>query len=109
MGEAVMATNKQIADAFRAAKILIKNGSEEFICIALFEVDKPGSEAAIKVIEARLGMSLTLEGWLVSRGHATRDEVLYSRDAALKMQITRLAWLDSLIAEFDAKARKERA
>ena len=104
-----MATNRQIVDAFRAAKIRIKNSSDEFICVALHEVNKPGFEAAQKVIEERLGMSITLDDWLVNNGHGTCEEVLYSRDAALKKKRTRLAWLDALIAEFDAKARKERA
>ena len=81
----------------------------KFICIAITiaaENCKRITVADVKrcedVIKSRMGGAYTLEGWLVDRGCIPEYELcdLTTKD---RIQAHRHAWLDYLIAEFEAK------
>lgn len=78
------------------------------ICLAISQTAAPKEDRvrAAKVIEDRLNGYIFLEAWVAGKigheeysRHRSRSEVMFRR----KMQTTRHAWLDSLIAEFAAK------
>ena len=54
------------------------------------------------IVEERLGRHDTLEGWLESKGVISRKHVLTDEDRD-HIQAHRHAWMDLMIAEFEAK------
>jgi hypothetical protein len=82
---------------------------EKFICLSISIAAahcKRMTVADVKrcedVIKSRMGGVYTLEGWLAGRGCVPEYELcdLATKD---RIQAHRHAWLDSLIAEFEAK------
>ncbi len=106
-----MKTSKVFAEA---KKLLARDyhlvGSKEmFICFALDAVGDQGRAPVSKVkqcrsiIQLRLGVATSLECWLknncgIEWGRGMDYDVAWN-----KMQTTRHAWLDALIAEYQAK------
>jgi hypothetical protein len=97
------------------AKAFLATNSEElrfsnkmqFICHAVNRVlcHPQRKEALKKIIQGRLNGYTTLELWLL---HIHKISILNvcqpgGKDHYDKMQATRHAWLDSMIAEFQAK------
>lgn len=81
----------------------------QFICLALRETRKqdvqlkPACKFLEQVIDDRLGEFLGLESWLVNQVPQAR--YLCDRDNAAfdhQTYLTRLRWIDSLIAELEA-------
>ena len=75
-----------------------------FICSAVERLHGPAADIArvLKMIADRLGDSYTLNSWLADNHNITSDSIesdAYNK----KMYQTRLAWVDSMIAEFAAK------
>lgn len=105
-----MATRKQIAEAFIAAKALTaldgsgcvyrewngngKTGRFEFICLALEAVKLPGAKEAIVIIRSRFGS--TIFSWLYGKGIPTAQ---MTDD---NVQAYKHRWLDSVIKEFSS-------
>jgi hypothetical protein len=105
------------SEAFKQAKqCLYPIGRAKFICHALAEAAytrdacsagfdwqaihttrKSGFKTAIKVITDRIGSDAPLESWLAVKG------IEYSEQEPDQMMAHRHAWLDLLIAEFEAK------
>lgn len=73
------------------------------ICFAIDDLncDKPSKEMACKIVQGRLGGRMFLSGWLTQELGITLD--IDKPEQRSKLQRTRHAWLDSLIAEFEAK------
>jgi hypothetical protein len=111
-------TNKEIAARFAAAKAHLWDGaldevrgstSTTYICWAIDRATvsprDPVRRACKKIISDRLDGKGTLQEWLAHKNFAdwilTRKK-LSTVDQNLKLQITRHAWLDSLIEEFSA-------
>lgn len=98
------AQRKSIADAFRAAKEVLWNGTgclprgkERYICYALtMSPGMGGRTLAKKIISERLGRHAYLENWLSAQG------VPRVQQTVRRMQQHRHAWLDLLIKEFSA-------
>ena len=107
------------SEAFKQAKQCLKPiGHTGYICHALAEAAygrsvltvgtgdgwknirttrKPGFKTAIKVITDRIGSDAPLESWLIDNG------IEYWKQEPEQMRAYRHRWLDSLIAEFEAK------
>jgi len=109
-----MSTRKQKHDLLVKAKTLLaRNASEagplrlaRFVCTALRDaVDSSYADAArqdvIDLIRQRLSYISTLDGWLEYHhgifGYQFKDYAAYLD----RMQVTRHAWIDSLIREFE--------
>lgn len=104
-----MATHKEIAEAFNAAKDITAlngagcssgewqglgaSGRHEFICHALDKVGTPGAKEAQGIIRDRFGLG-TIYGWLRNYGISTS---LLTDD---NVQAYKHRWLDSVIKEF---------
>lgn len=90
---------------FKQARKLIAAGKYTFICHACavqFGWDKDMCYDATysyaeQVVQSRLDGCSTLETWLWDKHQINVS------DNPVKLRNTRLAWLDSLIAEFEAK------
>ena len=107
-------TNKQIADVFRAARPGIASGKYDFICCAILytEGNRTLVDKACGIVQGRIQAGIrkvnryedwrtTLNGYL-HYVHGVENAEMNSTDKGIKkMRITRLAWLDSLIEEFD--------
>lgn len=89
------ATNRQIADAFRAARKRIALGKNRYICIALDDSCHLARRAAQRIVMRRLRGDSTVSQWLYGRGFITCQRM----DRELCEY--RLRWLDALIEEFD--------
>jgi hypothetical protein len=83
---------------------------EKFICIAITtaaaytkRMTSRDIERCTGIVESRLEYAATLGGWLADRGCVARDYYLTERTTKDRIQAHRHAWLDSLIAEFEAK------
>ena len=94
--------NKQMSELFGSVRNQLELGG--FICNIIMH-NLPYSSAtgaALGLITSRLNNGVdtydTLEGWLVRNRIATNDQIAENPQ---KVYNTRLAWLDSLIAEFD--------
>ncbi len=81
---------------------------EKFICIAIIaaaahtkRITDKDVERCTEVVESRLEGAYTLEGWLVDRGCI--PENFHGHNILDSIQALRHAWLDLLIAEFEAK------
>jgi hypothetical protein len=106
------------SEAFKRAKqhlamdfkeTLNGSGKEKFICIAITvaaahckRMTDEAVERCEDVIKSRMGGAYTLEGWLVDRG-CISETFLNDHNILDRIQAHRHAWLDSLIAEFEAK------
>lgn len=96
-------TAQGIANAFRAAKHRLWNGLgstdgyRSVICFALGDGRSAGR--AREIVMLRLSPHSTLTDWLYGQG-VDMDVAPISA-----LQAHRHAWLDRLIAEFDAKAK----
>ncbi len=95
---------KQIADALRQAKPLLKDprvcngmrkGRETFICSALLRTRHPGLDGARREIMNRLRPEVNAGDWLFYRAG-----INYPSTANL--QIYRHLWVDALIKEFES-------
>lgn len=86
-----------------------KNIKEQFLCHAIRgsahnAVEESLAEDLTTVIMGRLGYRhCTLESWLVANGHLPYTG--WTDDDRTKVQVTRHAWLDSLIVEVGGPAR----
>ena len=89
-----------IAEEFRAARKLIQDGDERFICWALRQ-RKPECGGR-QVIQSRLGRYEVLSDWVW-------QEVLGGGEypTTTDMRDYRLRWLDALIAEFEGYAKED--
>ena len=94
---------------FRAAKPLISrkgdNAWRRYICYAIEDSGVPTKDIqrAREIITQRLGPNCnSLEVWLNKNGYIPAP-LQMTNDQRLKMQVTRHAWLDSLIKEYKAK------
>jgi hypothetical protein len=83
---------------------------EKFICIAITtaaahckRMTVADVERCEDVIKSRMDGEYTLEGWLADRGCVANDYFQFSRTTKDRIQAHRHAWLDLLIAEFEAK------
>ena len=89
---------------FREAQLLISTMKEKYICHAVESVlhDHPCAAKAItEFITTRLGGRYSFERWLKNV-----HSIGVSSDCPehqVKVRNTRIAWLDSLIKEFEAK------
>jgi hypothetical protein len=82
---------------------------EKFICIAITtaaaytkRMTSVDIERCAKIVASRLEHDYTLEGWLESRG-CLNSYFLCDRATKDRIQAHRHAWVDMLIAEFEAK------
>jgi hypothetical protein len=106
------------SEAFKQAKrclakdfkeTLNGSGKEKFICIAITvaaanckRITDKDVERCEDVIKSRMDGEYTLEGWLVGRG-CIPEAFLNDHNILDRIQAHRHAWLDLLIAEFEAK------
>ena len=81
---------------------------EKFICIALItaaanckRITEEDEERCTAIVESRID-TYTLEGWLVDRG-CIPENFLNDHNILDRIQAHRHAWLDLLIAEFEAQ------
>lgn len=87
----------------KLARPLIKD--YEFLCIAVKSVgyrNQENTDPVRNIISERLGKSYTLNSWL-DENHGIRSEDMSIEKYNKKIFQTRLAWCDSMIAEFAAK------
>lgn len=81
-----------------------RQGKEKFICCAISGAAEEGriprrdSERVQDIVEKRLSGHTTLEGWLASKGI-----IPVTDQDRTRIQQHRHAWLDMMIAEFEAK------
>jgi hypothetical protein len=89
-------------------------GSQHFICYALDDQEDGDFNRHARIhrlkciIENRLDNCLSLEGWLYAKHGIDRPPAWMVNDRFRyedKMQVTRHAWIDSLIKEFEAKGQ----
>lgn len=97
----VTATRAELAEAFRAAKTRLWDGTPDhkgstFICLALERAAGDAYFNAKAVVESRLGSWGTYGAWLDDQIGGDAVGGLYQLD----LQQARHAWLDDLIAEF---------
>ena len=85
------------------------SAKEKFICIAITTAaayTKRMTSGAIErctgIVESRLEHDYTMEGWLVNRG-CIPEAFLNDHNILDRIQAHRHAWLDLLIAEFEAQ------
>jgi hypothetical protein len=85
------------------------SGKEKFICIAITvaaanckRMTDEDVERCEDVIKSRMDGVYTLECWLVDRG-CIPGEFLHDHNILDRIQAHRHAWLDLLIAEFEAQ------
>lgn len=97
------------SEILRAARPRIESGDDRYICLAVEEVADNAEEAddLQEHIMGMLGQNTTLEGWL-RHVHGVRKPNQPEAFVAMKryrerMRITRLAWIDHMVAEFEAK------
>lgn len=105
-----------LVKAFKEAKRLIKSRRYSLICEALYFGGWRGYGIASistlidakSIIRSRLEGYSNLSGWI--RANTDGYDALYAESPNVAKEClrrTRLAWLDSLVAEFEAKAKKE--
>lgn len=89
---------------------LTKTGKEKYICIAIHtasahtkRITKDDMERCRKMIESRLEDSETMESWLQRKGYLPKEWGLVNHATKTRIQQHRHAWLDMLIAEFEAQ------
>lgn len=83
-------------------------GKEKFICIALLtaaertkRITAKDVERCVDIVESRIESAHTLEGWLVNKGCIPSNG--WTTADKDRIQQHRHAWLDMLIAEFEAQ------
>lgn len=84
------------------------DGKEKFICIA---IQQACNDEKVSIndygrcrdeIQRRLNGAVTLERWLRLRGHIP-EKFLHNSKLMQRIQDHRHAWLDSMIAEYEAQ------
>lgn len=95
------------SEMLRGARPLIESGLEHYICRALEAAFGGDANNLRDHIGSLLQPNISLEGW-VARVHGVRrpQQPHYfkaSRQYRERMRITRLAWIDHMVAEFEAK------
>jgi hypothetical protein len=96
------------SDILRAVKPLIER--QDFICTRLAHV--PGITAGerwslVQWIRGLIGPgATTLERWLELNGHFAAEEAYHEQWCKEKMYVTRQAWLDWMIAYWEAEEAK---
>lgn len=97
------------SEILRAARPRIESGDDRYICPAVEKVVDNAKEAddLQEHILDMLGENPSLEGWL-RRVHGVRKPNQPEHFKVMKryrerMRITRLAWIDHMVAEFEAK------
>jgi hypothetical protein len=82
---------------------------EKFICIAITtaaancrRITDADVKRCTEIVESRIGKPYTMEGWLESKGCVPEYE-LRDRTTKDRIQAHRRAWINMLIAEFEAK------
>lgn len=84
------------------------DGKEKFICIAIQQacaedaVPVPAAARCTNEIQRRLDDAYTLERWLRLRGYLP-EKFLHDSKLMQRIQDHRHAWLDSMIAEYEAQ------
>ena len=98
---------QRLAKAFK--ETLDGSGKEKFICIAITiaaahckRMTVADVERCEDVIKSRMDGVYTLEGWLVDRG-CIPETFLNDHNILDRIQAHRHAWLELLIAEFEAQ------
>lgn len=83
---------------------------QKFICISIDvafsqtqRLTVADRDRCLDVIASRLGRHDTLEGWLAAEGCIGKEYNLLDSSTKDRIQKHRHAWLDKLIAEFEAK------
>lgn len=83
---------------------------EKFICLAIGtaashskRITDNDVERCVRIIESRLEGETTFESWLQLKGCVHRNWALVNYATRQRVQQHRHAWLDMLIAEFEAK------
>lgn len=99
------------SEILKAAKGLIESGKHVFICFALDQVADDYADASHRSVQgllrwvgALLGTSESLDDWLHDRYNTWRgdDDVDYFK----RTRITRLAWLDWMIAQCEEQEKE---
>jgi len=95
------------SEMLRAARVKIESGEHDYTCHALRAACGADAEDLRDHILDLLGPNISLEGWL-ARVHGVRSPRQPSYFKASiryreRMRITRLAWIDHMVAEFEAK------
>ena len=93
------------------------NDTSPFICDNIWHVTlhepngKKDEERITKFISKLLGGKFSLVEWLIDQGHIQVSSINWSHDNShymgpidrVKLQATRMAWLDYLIAHYESK------
>lgn len=107
------------SEALRKARRYIESDSERYICIALSRIQCSASDVVVidevkKRISSRLGDFAMLEGWLRKQARVKGIDfpiaIPLSRSPEYRLYRerltkTRLNWIDSLIAEYEAEGK----
>ncbi len=92
------------SEALREARVLIENGTSTFLCVALTTVY--GDETHVyKWLKAIFG-GTPVDSWLLknSKEYAAWDNQVTDLKVWMKaLRDYRLRWIDSMIAEYEAK------
>ena len=104
----------------KRARNVISTKRHRFICCALNKLiyyeyksllnERVCCRYLIRLISKRLGVYSNLESWLVGHGHvyvANCRDIYQNKKLSEKVRVTRLAWIDSLIAEFSAVPKEQ--
>ncbi len=93
--------NLELVEVFKAAKSLIEDKSERFICLAIGATGRMNLRwLARNIITGRLAGAYTCEAWLEEHGIKSDEFLTEDPQGKQWMREYRLRWLDSLIAEF---------
>jgi hypothetical protein len=99
---------QHLAKDFKETLNGYRHDKEKFICIALItaaanckRITEEDVKRCTAIVESRID-TYTLEGWLVDRG-CIPDAFLNDHNILDRIQAHRHAWLDLLIAEFEAQ------
>lgn len=92
-------TRKEIAQAFRRAKTILRPQAESFICHTLSAQCTGAAQVAREIIRERLHPYATYGEWLEQHDPEVMKAYCASKTA---FKEARLQWLDALIKEFSA-------
>ncbi len=103
----------KLSEVFRHAKCELWKGHGEqyqprFICHAInrlfcrHPLHDDSIYEAKRVIAQLLDGHITLDDWLIAKGHAKPHEIITKRGRDERLQATRHAWLDHLIQHYES-------
>lgn len=94
--------NKRAVDLLRQARVQIAEGTEKYICWALERVSKDNTSVVLQgIIQGRCAPGISYEGWLGRyHSHLLVGPSMTWQERVARKQLSRLAWIDSLIKEF---------